>query len=46
MGSQRETLNPSKLKYVTLLSHETNNSEVKSIIGFNVFIYNTIVDYL
>lgn len=34
MGNQCETLIPSKLSYITLLSQQTNNSEVKSIIGF------------
>ena len=46
MGNQRETLIPSGLKYITLLSHQTNNSEVKSTIGFNTFIYDNIIDYL
>lgn len=46
MGNQRETLIPSRLKYVTLLSHQTNNSEVKSIIGFNASIYDNTIDYL
>ena len=46
MGNQRETLIPSRLKYITLLSHQTNNSEVKSTIGFNAFIYNSAIDYL
>ncbi len=46
MGNQRETLIPSRLKYITLLSHQTNNTKLKSIIGFNAFIYNNIIDYL
>ncbi len=46
MGGQRKTLIPSKLKYITLLSHQINNSEVKSIIGFNLSIYNNTIDYL
>jgi len=37
MGNQCETLIPSRLKYITLLSHQTNNSKFKSIIGFNTF---------
>ena len=35
MGSQRQTLIPSRLEYITLLSHQTNNTELKSTIGFN-----------
>ena len=46
MGNQRETLIPSRLKYITLLSHQTNNSQLKSIIGFNAFICNNTRDYL
>jgi len=46
MGNQHETLIPSKLKYITLLSHKTNNSELRSTIGFNAFIYNNTIDYL
>ena len=29
MGGQREILIPSRLEYVTLLSHQTNNTELK-----------------
>ena len=46
MGNQYETLIPSRLKYITLLSYQTNNTEVKSIIGFNTSIYNSGIDYL
>ena len=46
MGNQRETLIPSRLKYMTLLSHQTNNSQFKSIIGLSAFIYNNTIDYL
>ena len=46
MGNQCETSIPSRLKYITLLSHQTNNTEFKSIIGFNAFIYDSAVDYL
>ncbi len=46
MGNQCETFIPSRLKYITLLSHQTNNSEVKSTIGFNASIYNSGIDYL
>jgi len=28
MGNQRQTLIPSRLKYITLLSHQTNNTEL------------------
>ncbi len=46
MGNQRKTLIPSRLKYNTLFSHQTSSTEVKSIIGFNVFIHNNTIDYL
>ena len=46
MGNQYETLIPSRLKHITLLSHQTNNSELKSTVGFNASIYNNIMDYL
>ncbi len=46
MGNQYETLIPSRLKYITLLSHQTNNSQFKSIIGFNASIHNNAIDYL
>ena len=46
MGNQRKTLIPSRLKYMTLLSHQTNNSEFKSIIGLNTFLRNNIMNYL
>ncbi|GAI94363.1 unnamed protein product [marine sediment metagenome] len=45
MGGQRETLLPPRLNYITLLSHQTNYSKLKSIIGFNAPIYNNTVDY-
>jgi len=46
MGNQCENLIPSRLKYITLLSHQTNNSDVKSTIGSNTSIYNNTIDYL
>ena len=46
MGNQRENLIPSKLKYITLLSHQTNNTELESIIGLNTFLRNNIMNYL
>ncbi len=46
MGNQYETLIPSRLNYITLLSHQTNNSELKSTVGFNASNYNDIIDYL
>ncbi len=46
MGNQYETLIPSKLKYTTLFSHRTNNSQLKSTIEFNLSIYNNLIDYL
>ena len=42
MGSQHETLIPSRLEYKTLLSHQTNNTEFESIIGLNTFLPNNI----
>ncbi len=46
MDNQYETLIPSKVNYITLIFHKTNNTELKSIIGFNIFIHNNIIDYL
>ena len=46
MGNQYETIIASRLKYITLLSRQTNNSEVKSIVGFNTSTYNNTIDYL
>jgi len=37
MGNQCETFIPSRLEHIALLPHQTNNSELKSIIGFNTF---------
>ena len=45
MGNQREHLIPSKLNYITLLSHQTRNTEPKTI-RFNVSIYDNTIDYL
>jgi len=46
MGNQYETFIPSRLEHITFLSHQTNNTELKSIIEFNAFIYNSGIDYL
>ncbi len=46
MGGQYETLIPSKLNYILLTSHQTNNSGLNSIIGFNASIYDSRIDYL
>ncbi len=46
MGNQRGTLIPSKLNYITLLSHQINNSELRSTIGFNAYIYGDMMGYL
>ncbi len=46
MSNQCETLIPSKLNHITLLSHQTNNSELKSIIEFDAFIYDNTIDSL
>ncbi len=31
MGNQHETIIPSRIKYITLLSHQTNNIELKRL---------------
>ncbi len=46
MGNQYETIIPSRLNYITLLSLQTNNTERKSTIGFNASIYDNTIDYL
>ncbi len=46
MNGQYKTLIPSKLKYITLISHQSNNTELKSIIEFNASIYDNTIDYL
>jgi len=46
MGDQGETLISFRLKHVTLLSHQTNNFQFKSIIGVNASIDNSAIDYL
>ena len=46
MRNQYETLIPSRLKYITLLSHQANNTELKLVIGFNAFIYTSTTNYL
>ena len=45
MGNQRENLIPSGTNYIILLSHQTNNSQFKSIIDFNASIYDNRIDY-
>ncbi len=44
MDNQREALFPSRLKYITVLSHQTNNSELKSTVGSNASIHNKTRD--
>ena len=46
MGNQRETLIPSRLKYITLLSYQINNTKFRLTIRFNISIYDNIMDYL
>ncbi len=46
MGGQHETIIPSKLNYIPLLSHKANNSKLKLTIRFNISIYDNIIDYL
>ena len=46
MGNQYETLIPSKLKYIPLTFHKTNNTKLKSIIELNTSIYDNTINYL
>jgi len=46
MGNQHETLIPSRLDYITSLSHETNNTQPGLTLGFNASIYDNSIDYL
>ncbi len=46
MGNQHKTSIPSSSKYVTLLFHKINNTELKSIVVFNAFTYDNGMDYL
>lgn len=46
MGNQYKTLIPSRLNYITLISHQTNNAKLKLIIEFNASIYNNTINYL
>ncbi len=46
MNGQCKTLIPSKLYYIPLTFHRTNNTELKLIVGFNALIYGNIMDYL
>ena len=45
MDNQYETLIPSKLKYIPLTFHKTNN-EPELITAFNTSIYDNTIDYL
>ncbi len=46
MGNQYENLIPSRLNYIPLLSHKTNNTKLKLIIEFDASIYNNTRNYL
>jgi len=46
MGNQYETSIPSRLKYITFLSHQTNNPKLKLTIGFDASICDNTIDYL
>ena len=46
MGNQRQTLIPSKLKYITLTFHKTNNNKLEPTIGFNASIYDNAIECL
>ena len=46
MNGQCKTLIPSKLNYIPLTFHKTNNTEVKLMIAFNNSIYDNVMDYL
>ena len=46
MGNQYETLIPSKLNYIPLTFHQTNNTKLNQLTGLNISIYDDIIDYL
>jgi len=46
MSNQCETLIPSKLSYITLLSHQTNKTKLKLTIEFTASIYDNKINYL
>ena len=46
MSNQCETLILSRPKYILSLFYQTNNTELKSTIGFNASIYNSGIDYI
>jgi len=46
VGGQRKTLILPRLEYIALLSRQTNNTELKSMIGFNALVDNNPVDCL
>ena len=46
MDNQYETLIPSKLNYITLLSQQTSNTKLRAIIEFNASIRNNTMGYL
>jgi len=46
MGNQCETLIPSRLEDITFLSHQTNDTELKSAIVFNASIHDNTINHL
>lgn len=46
MSNQYESLIPSKLNYIPLTFHKTNNNKLKLTIGFNICIYDSEIDYV
>jgi len=46
MRNQYETLIPSRLKYISLTFHKTNNSKLELTIEFNTSIHDNIIHYL
>ncbi len=46
MGNQYQTSIPPRLNYTTLLFHQTNNTKLESMMGFNISIHNNAIDYL
>lgn len=45
MNGQRKTIIPSKLDYIPLIFHKTNNTKPKVTIEFSISIYDNMIDY-
>ncbi len=46
MGNQYQSIVPSKLNYITLLSHRTNDTELTSTVEFNTSGYDDAIGCL